>query len=146
MTVTTEELFKKADEYFQAESRYDEARKISSGYKEEMDAKYDELLAKMEEAGLEKLHYPNVASISKLSRMKVQTPKTSEDKMQFFGYVTKHYGDDGLWTLATVNHNTLNTFYNQEFEKHGAENPLFAIPGVGSPTEEKYLRVTTSRK
>ncbi|MCX7928945.1 MAG: hypothetical protein N2558_04690 [Patescibacteria group bacterium] len=138
MSVTIEEIKEKVKALLHSEKEYELAKEISNKKKEIVDAHYDSLIELLESAGLKKFS-SEIADIGLHTRLRVTVPKSLEDKFQFFGYVRGKYGDDVLLGMTTINHNTLNSFYNNEMS---SENPPSAIPGLGVPNEEKYLRIS----
>jgi len=83
-----------------------------------------------------------LATISRFTKFVVKTPKTNEEKAQLFKWIKDTMGAEGFLAYASVNHNSLNSLWNSEFEKC-EEKATFNIPGVGSPVAEENIRVLT---
>lgn len=66
----------------------------------------------------------------------VKTPKTDEEKTAFFNYLREKGGEALVLKYMTVNSQSLNAFYKEEFDlaKERGEAMDFTIPGVGEPT------------
>lgn len=73
----------------------------------------------------------------RVSKFTVSIPKDPDEKAKFFSYLKKR---DLFENMATVNHNTLNSFYTQELEEAERQGNLdFEIPGLGEPKLQEYL-------
>lgn len=73
-------------------------------------------------------------TVIRQNRYSVQTPKTVEQKQAFFGWL-RAKSEDVMWQYTTVNSQSLNALYKQEFEIAKEEGNLdFALPGIGEPT------------
>ncbi len=73
-------------------------------------------------------------------RYTVPTPKTIEDKVAFFDWLNKEKGREVYWTYASVNSQSLNSFYKAEMEAaKEAGNFNFKIPGLAEPEATPIL-------
>lgn len=140
-TISTEQLDQLVKEMAHLKADY-EAKK-----KESTDAhfKYQEaravLIKTLEAAGKTKYHVDNVGTVSLQTKLKVQTPKTPEDKKSLFNWIRGKYGEEGFLSYAGVNYNTLQGLYNNEFEAAELEGMAdeFHIPGLSQPEHEVGL-------
>ena len=76
----------------------------------------------------------NFGTISKVEKWRVNLPNTPEDKQQLHAYLK----EKGLESMLTVNSNTLNSYYMQEWdlvkESGDPEAAMnFSIPGIKEP-------------
>jgi len=131
--VTVEALDALVEQYSREREDYEAAKKISG----EKYAVYQEtevrLMNTLKALGKKSYKVDAIGNIILVTKNVVTTPKTLENKRELFGWINKLYGADVLDTMVSVNHQTLNSFYNQEAEK-SVHDPLFHIPGLEMPT------------
>jgi hypothetical protein len=87
--------------------------------------------------GLDKFEAPGLALVYKSTKEVYRTPKTNEDKQKLFDYIKQKYGEDTLITMASINHQTLNSWANKETET----GDVMEIPGLDQPTVEETINV-----
>lgn len=103
---------------------------------EDCDELESKLLKACEENDL-KCHESPYGKFFVQSRLTVKVPQ-GDDRKAFFDYLKSIGAFDAL---ITVNSQTLNSFYKQKVE----ENPSnVAMPGLGLPSEYKYLNTRQS--
>lgn len=86
-----------------------------------------------------KKYAANAATFSVQDKLSVKVPKDPESKGKFFSWLKK----EGLFdSMVTVNSQTLNSLYNEEFKR--SRNPDFEIPGVGKASH--YQQLSMRRK
>lgn len=79
---------------------------------------------------------PGAGKVYTQTKYQVTFPKEPEKAAQFRQYIL----DNGLDSMLTVNHQTLNSFYKQELERLGeAADPSSVLPGVGAPEQHVVL-------
>lgn len=118
---------------------HEEAKKKATDIYKEYAALEHKVIAALKAAGKKSYKVDGLGTFSIVHKQVVTTPKTLDEKRQLFDYIREKYGDDVLDTLRSVNHQSLNSFYNQEAEK--AEDPsLFEIPGISAPTIKEEAR------
>ena len=84
----------------------------------------------LKDARKEKFFVEGKGTVYIQDRYTVSMPKEPEKREEFFRYLK----ENGIFeSLATVNHQTLNAYWKQEWEAAG-KNPDFTLPGVGCPT------------
>jgi hypothetical protein len=119
--------------------------------REEAEAKSTECYKLMEEtkvsilrilmdAGKSKYPVDGVGTVSIVNKYVVRTPKELAALRALKGYVITKYGAETADQMFTVNHMTLNSFFNKE--KEAVEDPNFILPGCEAPTLEQQLRFT----
>lgn len=103
---------------------------------EEMEYKAIGMLKELNKSSYKSNH----GMIIRTEKWRVNLPKTPEDKAAFFDYLR----EKGLFDqMITVNANTLNSYWKQEFEnvkENAPEEALtFAIPGISEPKLHETL-------
>lgn len=89
------------------------------------------LIQLFEANDLKKFSSP-MGSVNLMTENKVSMPD-GDDKIAFVEYLKER----GAWdTFATIHHARLNSWYKEQTK----ENPMFTAPGLGLPTETKYLK------
>lgn len=136
--VTVEELDLLVKHYLRAREIYEAAKKVSGDKYAEYQELENKLVQTLTDAGKKSYKVDGVGQVTRVVKNSVQTPKDVSDKRSFFKWVGEKYGEDVRDQMMSVNSQTLNSFYNQEVEKH-ADDPLFGIPGIGSPTASEHL-------
>jgi len=76
----------------------------------------------------------NFGTVSKVEKWRVNLPDSPEAKEQLFAYLM----EKGLKSMLTVNSNTLNSYYMQEWEQVKASGDAeaamnFTVPGIKEP-------------
>ena len=131
--VTVQTLEELAEQMSVLRAEIDEDKKALSeknGLLEEIEGKF---LAHLKELG--KTSYKsNFGTISKVEKWRVNLPDTPEAKEQLFAYLM----EKGLKSMLTVNSNTLNSYYMQEWEQVKASGDAeaamsFTVPGLKEP-------------
>lgn len=120
------------DQYTEASTK---AKEINAVYKEQ-EAKIISLLA---QAGKTKYVVEGVGQVITTENLYVPTPKTPEQKQAFFNWLREELGEDGYYTYATVNSNSLNSLYKQKVEEYGERGEVLDIEGLEPPTSHVKL-------
>lgn len=136
--VTTKELDEAVKFYQTKRAEYEAAKAISNDRHAHMEAAERELIKLFQSAGKAKYECEGVGKVNLLEKLKVSTPKDLSSKTEFYGWLKAKYGEDYLAYLS-INHNTLNTIYNESVAN--GEVPL----GLELPTTVVELRFTKSK-
>lgn len=128
-------LVRKSQEEYAA---YEAQKKIAS----ELLKKYEEteaaIMSALRDAGKTKYHVDGVGTIYIITKSTVTVPGNPESKKKFFQYL-RGKGEDVLWSLVTVNSQTLNSWFRKEEElAEGRGEVGFQIPGING----KQIRET----
>lgn len=109
----------------------DEHRIIEKKLNAELDELERKCISYLKELGRESYQSP-IGTIYQIQKPRITTPKTDKDKKAFFDYLEKK----GLFLqYASVNSNSLNSFYRAEFEAAKERGEMdFNIPGLGAPS------------
>lgn len=106
-------------------------------------AKVDEMKAKissvLQASGKSKYFVDGVGTAYLINKYVVKTPKDNQAKKLLFDYIRSTHGDDVLMSKLSINHQTLNAFYNEEVFQLAKEGKVGEIPGVEAPTHEVNL-------
>lgn len=81
-----------------------------------------------------------LGTITRVEKWRVNLPATDQDRENFFAYLRER----GLFEkMITVNSNSLNSFYMQEWEQVKESDPMealnFRIPGISEPKAHETL-------
>ena len=133
--ISVEKLDSAVKNYRELREQYEEKKKESNAAYAEAEKAKSTLVEMLESAGKEKYHVKGVANVLVYEKPKVRTPKDPEAKKAFFDWLAGKGVD--IYSMATVNHNTLNSFVKQEMEENPEE--AFSIPGLEEPESEKVL-------
>lgn len=140
--VSTAELDAKVKQMQDEWADYEAKKKIAT----EAHTKYEEteryVLALLKAAKKSKYVVEGLGTVSVANRFVVRTPKSIESKKLLFDYIRERHGSEGLIGLVSINHQTLQSFINEEKKV----DPLVQIPGLEAPTSEESLRFRSERK
>ena len=82
---------------------------------------------------------PGVGKISMVTKYQVAFPKGEEEAAKFRQYLM----DNGMESMLTMNHQTLNAFFKSKLEEAGeGADPSQVLPGIGAPEQ----RITLSMR
>jgi hypothetical protein len=140
-SITVEQLDAYIKEYVEAREIYEAAKEVSSEKYNLLQHVENKCMEALKAVGKKSYKLEGVGLFSRVMKEVVTTPKTIEDKRELFCWIGGKYGTDVLDDMLSINHNKLNSFYNEEVEK--AKDPLFKIPGIGAPT---YVENVSFRK
>lgn len=125
---------------------YEEAKKVSNDWYADLKKAEGKLCEYLANSGLDKFSVPKLGTVSLVSSLQFQTPKTLDDKSALFGYIKSEYGDEALQGYLSINSRTLNSFLKEEYDKKMLQGQNPEIPGVNAPTVNKTLRFSKARK
>lgn len=129
---------------------YEDLRKVSSeAYKKAM--AHDALVLKvLEMAQKESYKVDGLGTIRREYRETVTTPKTIGEKKAFFGYL-KSLGPEVLYSLASVNSASLNSWYKAKLKEAMLEAKIknepvnFKVPGIPGTSSSQILKFIKDR-
>jgi hypothetical protein len=113
---------------------------MKAAYKEQSDkatVMRMEMLRILKDAGKTK-YSSNVGTFSIAQKTSVKVPKEWNAKEKLFSWL-KAKGDEFYWTYVTVNSQSLNSLYREEFAK-AEDKASFSIDGVEEPIVMEELR------
>lgn len=116
-------------------AEYDAAKKLSADAYHRLEEVEKEVINALKANNRTKFEAEGVALVYITTKEVYTTPKTPEQKDEFFGYIRSKYGPEVLTGMLSVNHQTLNSFANKETEA----DPTLNIPGLDAPTSVETL-------
>lgn len=141
--LSVDEMDSLVKEYKSLRDDYEEKKKVSTEAYHKYKQKEGQILEALENSNKSKYFVDGIGTVSKEEKLRVSTPKDAESKKKLFKYF-RDMGPDFYLSMVTVNSNTLNSFYNQESEKH-ADDPTWNIPGLGEPQVQKTMKFRRSK-
>jgi hypothetical protein len=145
-TLDLEQMDALVEKSVAAWAKYDEAKAISSALYAEAERVDAQIMTTLKDAGKSKYFVDDVGTISVVQKAVVTVPKTIEAKHKFFEYL-KSLGEEVYLAMATVNSNSLNSWFSEKLEEASAKGILgFSVPGIDDPTTRESLRFTAVRK
>lgn len=139
MSITVEELEAHCKSIADLRNEIDADKAALSKKSEQLEEMELKAIAMLKD--LNKTSYKsNHGQIIRTEKWRVNLPQSDEDRAAFFQYLK----DKGLFDkMISVNANTLNSFWKQEFEnvkENAPEEALtFSIPGIGEPKLHETL-------
>jgi len=143
-SITIEELDMAVALMAKHKTDYEKAKAISSEHHAVYQEKRAKLISMLQAAGKTKYSVDCIGTVSITEKLKVRTPKGLDNKKALAAWLLKNLGDDGMHTYLSINYNSLNSLYNQEFEsaKENGTAAEFNMPGVDSPDSEFGISFT----
>lgn len=103
-----------------------------------------DILKRMDVMELEKQHIKGYGTLFLKRERSVQVPKSIPDKLALFDWIKEHKGEDVLNKYLSINSQSLNSFWKQEYEIAKEEGNIdFAMAGVAPP--EMYTKLGTRK-
>lgn len=125
---------------------YDEKHKISSEAYTRAEKLDIAIMAALKAAGKSKYFVDGEGTAQIIQKATVTTPKSLEDKRAFFKFLQSR-GENVFLGMASVNSNTLNSWFNQMLQEATSKGVLgFSVPGIDDPTMRETLRFTKDKK
>lgn len=129
--ITVQELDNLVAELFAQREKIDAMEMAVTEENKKLSAMKTKIVAYLKE--LEREDFKSAAgNVSIRSTWRVNLPKTEEDRAAFFTYLRER----GIFdAMVTVNANTLNSFYREEWEaaQQSGDAMNFTMPGIGEP-------------
>lgn len=140
--VTVDQLEQAAKNIAELRAEIEEDKRALSAKTEALDALELETFDLLKRAKLDSFK-SSVGTIGRSYRSWVTMPKTEEEKKALFDYLQKN---NKFWEYATVNSNSMNSLFQEEWDKVKNHNPEdavnFRIPGLSEPKMKENLRFT----
>lgn len=147
-SITTAELDEAVSLLKELKDEYEEKKRFSDLAHGAYEDQRNYLVSLLGKIGKKKYEAEGIGTISVSSKLKVKYPLTLEGRLEFLNYLKGRYGEEGLANLVSVNYNTLQSFYNDEFNaaaESGEHVDTFSIPGILEPEESKTLSFRKSK-
>jgi hypothetical protein len=137
--ISTAELDKVIIEMRELRKDYEEKKKLSNEAHAVYKESEDRVLGLLKATKKSKYSVDGYGTAYTITKYVVATPKTSDSKKQLFDYIKVKHGPDALMGMVSINHQTLNSFYNSEAKEYAAKGEMFVLPGIGEPTTEESV-------
>jgi hypothetical protein len=131
--ISVEELDGMIKDYVDARKEYEEKKKVATDAHGIMESCENRVREALKALGKKSYKVEGLGTFTRVMKEVVTVPKDLDAKRQLFKWIEDHYGPDVLDSMRSINHQSLNSFYNQEVEKQ-KDNPAFEIPGLDAPT------------
>jgi hypothetical protein len=136
---TIQELDAMVKKCFELRSEYEALKDQASEKHNEYEAMQGKIQSILEATGRLNHDTPGAGKISLVTKYQVSFPKDSENAAKFRQYLM----DNGLDSMLTMNHQSLNGFFKSKLEELGdGADPTKVLPGIDSPE----ARVTVSMR
>ena len=123
----------------------DEKKKAYSEAYEAAEKVDAQIMEALKLAGKSKYFVDGVGTVSISQRTIVRVPNHPEAKKKFFKYL-QDLGEGVFYSLATVNSNALNAWFNSKVEEETSRGVLgFSVPGIDDPTMRETIRFNKVR-
>lgn len=118
---------------------YAEKKDASSKAAAEVDAMEAKISSVLQASGKSKYFVDGLGTAYLINKYVVKTPKDNQSKHLLFEYIKGRHGEDVLMSKLSINHQSLNAFYNEEVSALAKEGKVGEIPGVEAPVHEVHL-------
>lgn len=133
-TSTLDSLIK---EYRALHEEHTKAKAHATDLYRQMDEKKINLLNALRDIDKDKYQVKGLGQVSVVNKFSVPTPKSHQEKKEFFKFLKEYGGEDFFWTYASVNSRSLNSLVNDIKEENGAD---FEVPGIAAPVIRQQIR------
>lgn len=129
--VTVEQMDALVQAMFEQKAKVEAADEVTKALNKELSRMQMQAVAALKQLGRDNFKSPH-GTVSIIERWRVSVPTDEEAKKELFKYFKEK---EILYRYATVNSNSLNSYYNEEWEIAKAEGRgmEFQLPGVGEP-------------
>ena len=124
---------------FEVRAEYEKLKDEASEKHSLLESLQAQVQSILEATGRLKHETPGAGAISMVTKYQVNFPKDHEAAAQFRQYLM----DNGMDSMLTMNHQTLNAFFKSKLEEAGeGADPSQVLPGIGTPEQ----RITLSMR
>lgn len=136
---TIQELDAMVKKCFELRSEYEALKDAASQKHDEYEIMQFKIQNILEATGRLNHNTPGAGTISVVTKYQVSFPKDAENAAKFRQYLM----DNGMDSMLTMNHQSLNGFYKSKLEELGdGADPTKVLPGIEAPE----ARVTVSMR
>ena len=132
-------MVKELQEHWKA---VEEIKAIAKDVRDKYDAYEKKVLEALKNSKKSKYQVDGLGTVYISNRYVTRVPKDLTAKEKLFNWIKATKGGETLLAMVSINHQTLNSFLNQEYEV----NPGCIVPGVEAPTHEETLGFRAERK
>lgn len=119
----------------QAREAYDLKKQEASQLYDKVEEAEKNLVNLLKAAGRTKFELEGIGTAYISTKETYKVPADTQAKKLLFDYIKEKHGGQVLMTMASINHNTLNSWAKKELEA----DPLVVIPGLDTPTSVETL-------
>lgn len=125
----------------QFRDRKDELAAEAKKLNEEVDLIEAKILNLLKQTGKERWEVPGYGLAYKSTKLEVRFPDKLEERKLLEGYVKEKYGEEMRGSLFTINYQSLNKFFKEEYEKaaESGKADSFVVPGLAAPTSRETI-------
>lgn len=123
----------------EARKEYDAKKRAAAESYEAVEKLEAQISSALQSAGKSKYFVDGYGTAYLINKYVVRTPKDNDSKKALFNYIKDKYGEDVLVSKLSINHQTLNAFYNEETSALAKELKIQTIPGIEEPVHEINL-------
>jgi predicted RNase H-like nuclease (RuvC/YqgF family) len=136
---TIQELDSMVKTMFEKRAEVERLEDQASDLNKEVEKLKAKVMSILEATGRLNHDTPGVGKVTAVTKYQVSFPKDEENASKFRQYLL----DNGMDSMLTLNHQTLNAFYKSKLEEAGeGADPTSVLPGIGNPE----ARVTLSMR
>lgn len=118
---------------------YQDRKEIASKAYEEVEAMEAKISSVLQASGKSKYFVDGVGTAYLINKYVIRSPKDNHSKQLLFDYIKQNHGEDVLMSKLSINHQSLNSFYNEEVAALAKEGKVAQIPGIEEPVHEVNL-------
>lgn len=146
-TITVEELDHAVSQMVKAKEEYDRQKAAANELYYHHENCKQKVMELLRAAGKKSYQVDDIGKVTVVEKLKVKMPQTVEFKEKLFNWLQEKHGQEGFLAHTTINYNTLNRLYNEEFEEatNTGNAADFEIPGLDSPETVRELRFNKAR-
>ena len=144
MTVTEQDLDNSIASFFELEAEIDAAEDLIKPKKKTLEDLKAQIAGHLKELNRKTYDSP-AGRFTLVQKWRVNLPETLPDKLKLLDWLK----EKGIYEeTVTVNSNSLNSLYMQEWEaaKRNGEGMDFSIPGIGEPKLYETISKTKGKK
>lgn len=139
-TISVEQMDEAVKELKVLRIRHSEAKAVEKEARERLEEQERFVMKLLASSNKKSYIVDGVGRVTLTERLSVTTPKTPEEKQQFFDWVKKNLGEDVHDAYMTVNSRSLNTLYKELSEEYAQRGEVLNIPGLSAPTSQTILQ------
>jgi S-adenosylmethionine:tRNA-ribosyltransferase-isomerase (queuine synthetase) len=146
-TLNLAEMDKLVNESVAKWAEHDEQKKKTSALYAEAEAIDAKIMDALKKAGKKSYKVDGVGTVGLRATETVRVPATIEAKQKFFAWLKEQKGVDVLYSMTTVNSQTLNSWYKKESDLAAERGEAgFSVPGLDGTSTRETLAFTTDKK
>lgn len=101
-----------------------------------------EVISMLKASDMKKFSAPGFGTVRIESKQTVRVADGLDNKQLLADWIRETFGEDGYYTYLSVNSQTLNRLYKEQYEE-SQDKATFSIPGLGQAVEQTTLKFST---